>query len=327
MPDREVLVLAIPTPPLRLAGLLVGALVLLPSVAVAEAPLWATDVEHASEFAFDPSACEQPLLLSEVFKDVGFGVQEEVSTLTASAMSDADERSLGLRLHPMLALTAFTGDYPWVESYLDELLDQITRYASRDLMWQSHVYDDEFPNAYAVPGGYIYVSTGMLGMLENEAQLVAILAHEVGHHEGRHSILRFQYLKALGIWNPNDDGSLTQSTLTALEIPFISKQEEVADAFAVNVLIELGYSPYQLVRFMLLMQELFYGEEEALGDSFAAALLPELRNLLEDHPRPLARACAAWRDIALRVDFSKDPLFYVGRANLRDLTPRARVVY
>ena len=61
-----------------------------------------------------------------------------------------------------------------------------------DLPWQFRVLQSEQVNAFALPGGFIYITAGLLRRLENEAQLAAVLSHEVGHVAHRHSVRQLQ---------------------------------------------------------------------------------------------------------------------------------------
>src|SRR6185436_17462358 len=70
-----------------------------------------------------------------------------------------------------------------------------------DLEWQFHVIDDASVNAFAAPGGYIYITRGILADLNSEAQLAGVLGHEVGHVTARHyaSQASNQTLAGLGL--------------------------------------------------------------------------------------------------------------------------------
>ena len=61
--------------------------------------------------------------------------------------------------------------------------------------WTFAVLDSSTPNAFSAPGGYVFVTTGMLKQLENEAQLAAVLGHEIGHITGRHALTSYQQAK------------------------------------------------------------------------------------------------------------------------------------
>src|SRR5687767_101561 len=56
------------------------------------------------------------------------------------------------------------------------------------LPWQFRVLDDAQPNAFALPGGYIYITRGLLGLMDSEAELASVLGHEIGHVTARHSV-------------------------------------------------------------------------------------------------------------------------------------------
>ena len=70
-----------------------------------------------------------------------------------------------------------------------------------DLAWQFHVIDDASVNAFAAPGGYIFITRGILAHMNNEAQLAGVLGHEIGHVTARHyaSAASQQTLANLGL--------------------------------------------------------------------------------------------------------------------------------
>src|SRR5699024_9479792 len=92
--------------------------------------------------------------------------------------------------------------------YQDESLQQYIKRIGKKVLSKSHlrredtpakykntefhfrVLNSEVPNAFALPGGYIYVTRGLLAHLENEAQLAVVLGHEIGHVAARHSSQR-----------------------------------------------------------------------------------------------------------------------------------------
>ena len=82
--------------------------------------------------------------------------------------------------------------YPDAYAHLDALRDDIlasgeVAYAD-EFDWETHfIQDDEVLNAFAAPGGYIYVYTGLMRYLEEEDQLAGVLGHEIAHAANRHS--------------------------------------------------------------------------------------------------------------------------------------------
>lgn len=106
-------------------------------------------------------------------------------------ISDDQEFQLGLQVHEELKKqnTKFNED-PVVGLYVEGLAKKLLAQASQDrkLEWMWFVIDDpETINAFATPGGRIYVYTGLLLAAENEAEIVGVLGHEIGHVVARHS--------------------------------------------------------------------------------------------------------------------------------------------
>lgn len=73
----------------------------------------------------------------------------------------------------------------------------LARYSSRpDIAWTFAVMENETPNAFSAPGGYVVVTSGLLKKMTNEAQLAGVLAHEIGHVVHKHSLKRYRTAKA-----------------------------------------------------------------------------------------------------------------------------------
>jgi len=76
-----------------------------------------------------------------------------------------------------------------LQSYVNELGQRLAALSERPhLPWQFHVMDDPTVNAFALPGGFIYVTRGILAHFNSEAELVSVLGHEIGHVTARHSV-------------------------------------------------------------------------------------------------------------------------------------------
>lgn len=73
----------------------------------------------------------------------------------------------------------------------------LARYSSRpDIAWTFAVMENDTPNAFSSPGGYVVVTTGLLKKVQNEAQLAGVLGHEIGHIVHKHSVKRYRAVKA-----------------------------------------------------------------------------------------------------------------------------------
>ena len=120
--------------------------------------------------------------------------------------------------------------------------------------------DHNSVNAFALPGGYIYITTGMLKELNSEAQLAAILAHETAHVTARHSATRMSrdYLIAIGMSLISEDAGVVNNIaniVSQLEGARYSRsQERQADKIGLDYLVKAGYSPSGMVETMEILQ-------------------------------------------------------------------------
>lgn len=111
--------------------------------------------------------------------------------IAQALISDDREFQLGLQVHEQLKKenTKFL-ENPTVELYVESLARQLIAQANneRKIEWKWFVIDDpNTVNAFATPGGRIYIYTGLILASDSEAELVGVLGHEIGHVVGRHS--------------------------------------------------------------------------------------------------------------------------------------------
>ncbi|MFZ5444532.1 MAG: M48 family metalloprotease [Myxococcota bacterium] len=82
-------------------------------------------------------------------------------------------------------------------AYVSVVGRNLARYSARpEIPWTFAVIENDTPNAFSAPGGYVVVTTGLLRKMTNEAQLAGVLAHEIGHVVHKHSIKRYRDAKA-----------------------------------------------------------------------------------------------------------------------------------
>ncbi|WP_431470399.1 M48 family metalloprotease [Sphingosinithalassobacter sp. LHW66-3] len=161
------------------------------------------------------------------------------------------------------------------------------------------VLDSPVANAFATPGGYIYITRGLLALIDNEAELAAVLGHEVGHVAARHSQRRQEaasrnsLLGALGqllVGAVAGDSGLGQllgqgiGTGTQLAtLGYSRSQEEQADDLGVAYLLDAGYDTEALASMLASLAEQNNLEQQLAGD---ARILPEWAST---HPDPASR--------------------------------------
>jgi predicted Zn-dependent protease len=110
-----------------------------------------------------------------------------------TAMSPQQELKVGREQHPQV-LAEFGGSYPdpALQAYVQQIGQELTAVAELpDLPFTFTVLNSEIVNAFALPGGYVYVTRGLVALADDEAELAGVLAHEIGHVTARHSAQRY----------------------------------------------------------------------------------------------------------------------------------------
>ncbi|HUG25281.1 M48 family metalloprotease [Piscinibacter sp.] len=117
-----------------------------------------------------------------------------------TVMDERAEITEGQKAHPQI-LAEF-GEYknPRVQAYVSELGQRLARSSHRsELQWHFTVLDSPVINAFAVPGGYIYVTRGLMAYMNSEADLAGVIGHEIGHVTARHSAQRATRQQTAGL--------------------------------------------------------------------------------------------------------------------------------
>jgi predicted Zn-dependent protease len=153
------------------------------------------------------------------------------------------------------------------------------------LDWEFQLFDEPTPNAFALPGGKIGVNSGMLDVARTQAQLAAVLAHEVGHVVARHpSELMSQNAAiqtALGTAGVTEGavGELVQLVTGVGALSFSRSAESEADRIGLEYMAQAGYDPRAAI-------ELWQNMQAATAESGSP---PEF---LSTHPNPANRIAA-----------------------------------
>ena len=146
------------------------------------------------------------------------------------------------------------------------------------IKYRFHVLRDPDVNAFALPDGQVYLNTGLLAAVQNEAQLAAVLAHEVHHTAGHHGILEYRSIrrKSVGgmILGPFTLG--LSDIFLALSVYGHSRLlEEEADRKGLPKMLEAGYDPREMAAVFEIMQQ--DPEEEKPKRSTAWSTHPQLQ--------------------------------------------------
>jgi predicted Zn-dependent protease len=211
-------------------------------------------------------------------------------TFFTGGIDEESEARIGAEQHPKM-VESFGGAYEdaALQSYVESignLLVQTSELPEQGFTFT--VLDTPMANAFALPGGYVYVTRGVLTLAENEAQLAGVLAHEIGHVTARHSAERYgSSLLAtiatvgLGIIGGGEVAQLSGSVAQLALSSFSRDQEYEADLLGIRYLTRAGYDPAAMAGFLENLQA-EARLQAALRDDPEAA---ERFSLLQTHPR------------------------------------------
>lgn len=171
-------------------------------------------------------------------------------------MSEDAEIAIGRKNHPVILKQYGLYDDPGLQKYVQRVGTQLASKSHRqNLIYRFSILDSAQVNAFALPGGYIYITRGLLAYLNSEAALAAVLGHEIGHVTARHGVRQqtAATLKGiLGIIITSRTGSriardATNILTTALVRGYGREQELEADKLGAQYLARAGYSPKAMI--------------------------------------------------------------------------------
>lgn len=221
-------------------------------------------------------------------------------------LSDQDEIQLGRQTDVQIVRQYGIYDDPELSVYVNEFCQRLAHLSHRpNLTYTSKVMDDPVVNAFAVPGGHIYLTRGILAYLNSEAEMVGIIGHELGHITARHSASQYSraQLASVGLGlgmilvpELRYVSDLAQFGVGMLFLKFSRDNERQADDLAVEYSSKLGYDASQMADFF-----------ETLERMYPSADRSGLPEFFSTHPSPVARnetvrlRAEEWRqDLGLR---------------------------
>jgi len=244
--------------------------------------------------AFTVAPC---LVTSEMLAD-----EPRVSSRSRYNISDADEIALGLRFEKELDKAQAIVSSPILDRYLNSLVQQLAAKSQRPNMpYKIKVVNSNEVNASSIPGGTLYVNRGLLEQVTSEDQLVATLAHEIGHVVGRHAINQLMLtFEAKALLKPVLDNLNKQNgviekiilhlggAVAMLAMLHFNRQDEAqADLLGFYEMLRAGWDPHGFVKMFAMLEKV----ERAAG----GRRIP----FLSDHPPTPERLAAMRHELTL----------------------------
>jgi len=164
---------------------------------------------------------------------------------------------------------------PQLQSYINEIGLKVSAHADRKMPYEFTMLNSDTPNAFALPGGKIYITAGLFKQMTSERQLAAVLSHETVHIAAMHNIDSLQ--RQMGtqilldiaqktILKDSRYADLSQKTLTIVSnmvnLRHSQEQEYEADKFGIKYMVKAGYNPLGMTE---LLQTLKNGDKSNPG--------------------------------------------------------------
>ncbi len=157
-------------------------------------------------------------------------------------IDEMDERAYGEALAKSYYSYADTTGESY--SYLNALMGELSIFSSKDFDYRVFVVSGTAPNAFALPGGLICVTKGLLSTLTSEAELIAVLSHEIGHIELGHCFDAIKYELTFKKVKSPTLGKLADMAFNLfLGHSFSKTQENAADEYGYDLLLQTKYDP------------------------------------------------------------------------------------
>jgi len=172
-------------------------------------------------------------------------------------MSEQQEINLGRQAHQQILKQYSVYENDALQNYVSDIVEELSSKSHRNnLIFHATVLDSPQVNAFALPGGYIYITRGIMAYMNSEAELAGVLGHEIGHVTARHgvrqqsastvtSVLATVIGATTGVRSASDAANIAG---TALLRGYGREHELEADRLGAEYLAKAGYDPEEMIK-------------------------------------------------------------------------------
>ena len=231
-------------------------------------------------------------------------------------MTESQELALGAQYDPTVLSTFGVYDSPEILAFITEKGKEIGKISHRpELDYHFRILDSPVINAFAVPGGYVYFTRGILAQFNNEAELIGVLGHEIGHITARHSASQQskQQLGQLLLMGGmiasekfREFGMYAMQGMELLFLKFSRDNERESDRLGVEYTSKIGYDANEMGNFFNVLNKMQMESDHAGVPTF-----------MSTHPDPGERyqsvksLTRVWQDSLKRSEWAVNPESYL----------------
>jgi len=178
-------------------------------------------------------------------------------------MSEDTELEMGRNYYSQILQSQTVYDDSRIQNYVQSIGDSLAKTSHRaNLIYRFTVLDSPEVNAFALPGGYIFINRGLMAYLSTEEELAAVLGHEIGHVTARHSVRQISQAQLLSIVSSvvaskagSAAGDLTNIASGALVAGYGRDMELQADSLGAKYMVKQGYSASGMINTISVLKE------------------------------------------------------------------------
>ena len=179
-------------------------------------------------------------------------------------MSESQEIQLGNRYHQEIIKQYPLYDNPQLQAYIDEIGQRLAANSHRShLDFKFYLVDSPQVNAFAVPGGHIYITRGIMAYMQDEAQLAGVIGHEIGHVTARHSVRQNAQAQlsdilsaAVAIGTGSREAAQLTSTLGGALVSGYGRENELeSDRLGAEYLARSGYDAQKMIEVVGILKD------------------------------------------------------------------------
>ena len=214
---------------------------------------------------------------------LGYCMKQQTNSITGEvqniSLSPSEEIAIGLNSAPQM-MAEFGGEYPnpKVQALMDQVGEKLLRNSvagKSEYQFDFHVLaDDQTINAFALPGGQVFITMGLLKRLKTEDQLACVVGHEIGHVIGRHGaehmakqeltqgLIGAAQVATADANNPNGSAQIAAFVGNMINMKYGREDEIESDNFGVQFLLSAGYDPNAMIEVMEILAEAANGQRQ-----------------------------------------------------------------
>lgn len=218
-----------------------------------------------------------------------------------SLVSPQEEQRTGREMHPQILREFGRYENERVQAYVNRVGQSLVpRTELPNAQWTFTVLDSPIVNAFALPGGYVYITRGLIALAQNEAEVASVLGHEMGHVTARHAAQRQTAALGAGllgvlvgaVTGSSDLAGASAGTGQAVVAGYSREQEFEADDLGIRYIGRTGYDVNASSSFLNRMGEQSRLEAAMMGQPGRV----DQYNILSTHPRTPDRVARAARE-------------------------------